>query len=108
MLQPWLAESHTVSADGLTYTFKLRRGAKFHHGAEVTAEDVRYSIERIPARKKGAAALLATMVGPAPPRPSTSPPYSSRSPSPRRSSRLAARRGDVAPQSPLVRPDHSR
>src|SRR5438552_428758 len=63
-LEPWLAESHTVSSDGLTYTFKLRRGAKFHDGAEVTAEDVRYSTERILAGKKGAAALLATMVAP--------------------------------------------
>jgi peptide/nickel transport system substrate-binding protein len=61
-LEPWLAESHTVSADGLTYTFKLRRGARFHDGAEVTAEDVRYSMERILAGKKGAAALLGTMV----------------------------------------------
>src|SRR3989441_9123986 len=64
VLHPWLAESHTVSPDGLTYTFKLRRGAKFHDGAEVTAEDVRYSIERILALKKGAASLLSTMVGP--------------------------------------------
>src|ERR687892_92578 len=63
-LEPWLAESHTVSPDGLTYTFKLRRGAKFHDGAEVTAEDVRYSAERILALKKGAAALFATMVAP--------------------------------------------
>src|SRR5713101_7031602 len=63
-LEPWLAESHTVSPDGLTYTFKLRRGAKFHDGAEVTAEDVRYSTERILAMKKGAAALLSTMVAP--------------------------------------------
>src|SRR6266850_8350330 len=63
-LEPWLAESHTVSPDGLTYTFKLRRGARFHDGAEITAEDVRYSIERILALKKGAAALLATMVAP--------------------------------------------
>ncbi len=64
VLHPWLAESHTVSPDGLTYTFKLRRGAKFHDGAEVTAEDVRYSIERILALKKGAASLLSTMVAP--------------------------------------------
>ena len=64
VLTPWLAESHTVSPDGLTYTFKLRRGAKFHDGAEVTAEDVRYSMERILALKKGAASLLATMVAP--------------------------------------------
>src|SRR5215470_2811934 len=63
-LEPWLAESHTVSPDGLTYTFKLRKGAKFHDGSEITAEDVRYSIERILAMKKGAAALLGTMVAP--------------------------------------------
>src|SRR3989454_486564 len=63
-LEPWLAESHTVSPDGLTYTFKLRSGAKFHDGAEITAEDVRYSAERILALKKGAAALLSTMIAP--------------------------------------------
>src|SRR5438876_360810 len=63
-LEPWLAESHTVSPDGLAYTFKLRRGARFHDGAEITAEDVRYSIERILALKKGAAALLGAMVAP--------------------------------------------
>jgi ABC-type transport system substrate-binding protein len=63
-LEPWLAESHTVSPDGLVYTFKLRRGAKFHDGTEITAEDVRYSAERILALKKGAAALLSTMIAP--------------------------------------------
>src|SRR5215471_13544929 len=63
-LEPWLAESHTVSADGLTYTFKMRRGAKFHDGTEITAEDVRYSADRILALKKGAASLLATMIAP--------------------------------------------
>src|SRR5947207_5395519 len=61
-LEPSLAESHTVSPDGLVYTFKLRRGAKFHDGTEITAEDVRYSAERILALKKGGAALLATML----------------------------------------------
>jgi peptide/nickel transport system substrate-binding protein len=64
VLQPWLAESHTVSTDGLTYTFKLRHGAKFHDGTEITAEDVRYSTERILALKKGAAAVLSTMIAP--------------------------------------------
>jgi peptide/nickel transport system substrate-binding protein len=63
-LEPWLAESHTVSPDGLTYTFKLRKGARFHDGTEITAEDVRYSAERILALKKGAAALLSTMIAP--------------------------------------------
>ena len=63
-LEPWLAESHTVSPDGLTYTFKLRHGAKFHDGTEITAEDVRYSADRILAMKKGAAALLSTMIAP--------------------------------------------
>src|SRR4030095_4728684 len=63
-LEPWLAESHTVSPDGVTYTFKLRKGAKFHDGTEITAEDVRYSMERILAMKKGAASLFSTMVAP--------------------------------------------
>ncbi|MFQ6085111.1 MAG: ABC transporter substrate-binding protein [Candidatus Bathyarchaeia archaeon] len=41
-----LAESWTISDDGLTYTFKLKEGVKFHDGNEVTAEDVKYSIDR--------------------------------------------------------------
>jgi peptide/nickel transport system substrate-binding protein len=43
---PSLAESWTVSKDGLTYEFVLRRGAKFHNGEPVTAEDVKFSFER--------------------------------------------------------------
>jgi peptide/nickel transport system substrate-binding protein len=42
----WLAESHTVSGDGLTYTFILRDELKFSNGAEVTAEDAVFSIQR--------------------------------------------------------------
>src|SRR5262245_1882508 len=45
-LAPSLAESWTVSPDGLTYEFVLRRGVKFHNGEPVTAEDVKFSFER--------------------------------------------------------------
>jgi peptide/nickel transport system substrate-binding protein/oligopeptide transport system substrate-binding protein len=45
-LVPSLAESFTVSPDGTTYTFKLRKGVKFSNGREVVASDVKYSIER--------------------------------------------------------------
>jgi len=41
-----LAESFEVAPDGLTYTFKLRKGVKFSNGREVVASDVKYSIER--------------------------------------------------------------
>ena len=43
---PALAERWTVSADQRTYTFQLRRGAKFQNGREVRAADVKYSFER--------------------------------------------------------------
>ncbi len=42
---PMLAEGHTVSDRGRTYTFKLRRGVKFHNGKEMTAADVVASLK---------------------------------------------------------------
>src|ERR671924_1758692 len=49
---PSLAESWTVSKDGRVYEFVLRKGVRFHNGDPVTAEDVKFSLERY----KGAAA----------------------------------------------------
>ncbi len=43
---PDIAESWTLSDDKKTYTFKLRGDAKFHNGKAVTAQDIKYSIER--------------------------------------------------------------
>ena len=45
-MAPSLAQSWTVSPDGLVYEFVLRRGVKFHNGDPVTAEDVKFSFER--------------------------------------------------------------
>jgi len=43
---PSLATDWTVSDDGKTYTFTIRKGVKFHNGADLTAEDVAYSLQR--------------------------------------------------------------
>src|SRR5215475_4011995 len=45
-LAPSLAESWSVSPDGLTYEFVLRRGVKFHNGDTLSAEDVKFSFDR--------------------------------------------------------------
>ena len=46
-LQPLLAESYSISSDGLTYTFNLRRGVYFHDGTPFTAEAVYMSFARV-------------------------------------------------------------
>lgn len=44
---PSLAEKYEVSADGKTYTFTLRSGVKFSNGADFTAKDAVFSIDRV-------------------------------------------------------------
>ena len=57
---PILAEGVEISDDGLTYVFTLRQGVKFHNGKEMTARDVKASLERY--RKVGATANLLSPV----------------------------------------------
>src|SRR5262245_45085103 len=45
-MSPSLAASWTMSPDGLLYEFVLRKGARFHNGDPVTADDVKFSFER--------------------------------------------------------------
>lgn len=44
-VEPGLAESWEESADGLSWTFHLRRGVKFHNGQEMDADDVKFSLD---------------------------------------------------------------
>jgi peptide/nickel transport system substrate-binding protein len=46
-VDPWLAESWDTSEDGLTWTFQLKKGVKFHNGSELTASDVAFSMNRL-------------------------------------------------------------
>lgn len=64
-LVPWLASGHTVSADGLTWTFTLRPGITFHDGSDLTAEDVVYSFQRVLALRRGPAAAFLPILDPA-------------------------------------------
>lgn len=54
-----VAQSHEISEDGKVYTFALRQNVKFHDGTTVTAEDVKYSIERCAGISEGTTPLVA-------------------------------------------------
>jgi len=59
---PLLAESWEISDDSLSYTFKLKKGVKFHDGSELTASDVVFSLNRILTMKTGFSFLFANIV----------------------------------------------
>jgi peptide/nickel transport system substrate-binding protein len=44
---PWIATNWTISEDGLTYTFSIRKGVKFHSGGNLTADDVAFTMHRL-------------------------------------------------------------
>ena len=64
VMQPWLAERHEVSADGIRVRVHLRRGVVFHDGSPFTAADVVYSMERMLALQQGPTRLFAGLVAP--------------------------------------------
>ena len=52
-IEPFLAESFTISDDGLVHTFRLHKDVKFHNGDVMTAADVVANIERVKTSVKG-------------------------------------------------------
>ena len=61
-VEPRVAESWENSEDGLTYTFHLKKGIKFHDGSELTASDVVFSMNRLLAIGEGYAYLFTDSV----------------------------------------------
>lgn len=52
-IQPNLATSYAVAKDGKTYTFRLRKGVKFHDGSTLTSSDVQFSLMRTATKNPG-------------------------------------------------------
>jgi peptide/nickel transport system substrate-binding protein len=63
-MELWLAEAFEGSSDAKKWTYRLRKGAKFHNGDEVTAEDVVYSLERLLGLGTGSGGLFKSYVEP--------------------------------------------
>ncbi len=64
-LKPDLAESYEITDNGATFTFKLRSGVKFHNGREMTADDVKYTLDRVtnPKTQSPGAGFFASIKG---------------------------------------------
>ncbi len=58
-LVPAVASGVEISEDGLTYTFTVKEGVKFHNGNLVTAEDIKYSVEKFADIEGGAPSIAA-------------------------------------------------
>jgi peptide/nickel transport system substrate-binding protein len=63
-LVPLLTEKWSLSADGKVWTFKLRKGIKFHNGDEFTSSDAKFSLERLisPKSRASVASILRPVV----------------------------------------------
>ncbi|RYE81883.1 MAG: ABC transporter substrate-binding protein, partial [Hyphomicrobiales bacterium] len=64
-LRPGLAEKYEISPDGKVFTFTLREGVKFHNGRVMTADDVKYSLDRVtnPKTQSPGAGFLGSIAG---------------------------------------------
>src|SRR6185295_8209640 len=60
-LKPDLAESWSMSADGTTYTFKIRSGVLFHDGSPLTSRDIKATFDRLRAPPAGVVSIRQTL-----------------------------------------------